>query len=84
MSLSSLLKLPNDREKVVAWIEFGLSHCFICQASLESEISRCGGVLNGFVSSTEEIISRFITQYFPTQIIKSVSNSEQPFLACEI
>ncbi|CAH3184446.1 unnamed protein product [Porites lobata] len=41
------------------------------EASLESEISRCGGILNGFVSSTEEIISRFITQYFPTQIIKS-------------
>ena len=56
----------------------------MCQAGLESEISRCGGVLNGFVSSTEEIISRFITQYFPTQIIKSVSNSEQPLLAGEI
>ncbi|CAH3187529.1 unnamed protein product, partial [Porites lobata] len=41
------------------------------EASLESEISRCGGVLNGFVSSTEEIISRFLTQYFPTEIIKS-------------
>ena len=42
------------------------------QASLESEITRCGGVLNGFISSTEEILTRFITQYFPTQIIKSV------------
>jgi len=41
------------------------------EASLESEITRCGGVLNGFISSTEEILSRFITQYFPTQIIKS-------------
>jgi len=41
------------------------------EASLESEITRCGGVLNGFISSTEEILTRVITQYFPTQIIKS-------------
>lgn len=38
---------------------------------MESEIIRCGGVLNGFISSTEEILRRFITQYFPTQKIKS-------------
>lgn len=45
---------------------------YLFQASLESEITRCGGMLNGFISSTEEILTRFITQYFPTQIIKSV------------
>ena len=49
--------------------------CSFFQASLESEITRCGGMLNGFISSTEEILSRFITQYFPTQIMKSVSSS---------
>jgi len=67
---------------LVAFLFTGLIyfHLFVCcvlffQASLESEITRCGGVLNGFISSTEEILSRFINQYFPTQIIKSVSFS---------
>ncbi|CAB4012834.1 FORGETTER 1-like [Paramuricea clavata] len=38
------------------------------EASLESEVTRCGGNINHFVSTTEEILYRFIVQYFPTQI----------------
>ncbi|CAH3034332.1 unnamed protein product [Porites lobata] len=69
------MKVPTIVEEAQQALQAG--YCVVIglqstgEASLESEISRCGGVLNGFVSSTEEIISRFITQYFPTQIIKS-------------
>jgi hypothetical protein len=36
-------------------------------------VTRCGGNINHFVSTTEEILYRFIVQYFPTQIQQPVS-----------
>ncbi|EDO43448.1 predicted protein, partial [Nematostella vectensis] len=38
------------------------------EASLESELNRNGGRINRFISICEEIMTRFITQYFPVKI----------------
>ncbi|XP_031566399.1 protein FORGETTER 1-like [Actinia tenebrosa] len=38
------------------------------EASLESELNRNGGTINRFISITEEIMTRFILQFFPTKI----------------
>lgn len=69
------MKVPTIVKEAQQALEAG--YCVVIglqstgEASLESEITRCGGILHSFISSTEEILVRFITQYFPTQKIKS-------------